>query len=48
MSDFYEYKTIAKVGVQGIQDLGNRTSINDAGTVALTGDLDIRKRVKIT
>jgi VCBS repeat-containing protein len=40
MSDFYKYKTIAKEGVQGIQDLGNRTSINDAGTVAFTGDLD--------
>lgn len=40
MSDFYKYTVIAKEGVQGIQDLGNRTSINDAGRVALTGDLD--------
>ncbi len=40
MDKFYEYQIIAKIGDEGIQDLGNRTSINDEGVVAFTGDLD--------
>lgn len=40
MSNFYQYQIIAKTGDEDIQDLGNRTSINDEGVVAFTGDLD--------
>ncbi|KST67109.1 hypothetical protein BC008_28350, partial [Mastigocoleus testarum BC008] len=40
MSNFYQYQIIAKTGDEGIEDLGNRTSINDEGVVAFTGDLD--------
>lgn len=40
MSSFYKYSVVAKIGDQGIQDLGNRVSINDAGKIAFNGDLD--------
>lgn len=40
MSSFYKYDVVARIGDQSIQDLGFRTSINDAGKVAFVGDLD--------
>lgn len=40
MSSFYKYNVVATIGDQGIQDLGNRVSINDAGKIAFNGDLD--------